>query len=137
MPTLQLVATAVPLLRGSPIRWRTSSAWRLPTHPLVPRTCVDIIQLRDKSLDAAEELAASLMVIGDYEEAAATLEALLAISKTARPQQARRSIIEAGGAQICDQDGAVGYAEVTAAILFHPTYRARTVNNTRTRGGAA
>ncbi|WP_144836241.1 hypothetical protein [Kocuria rosea] len=66
-----------------------------------------------------------------------TLEALLAISKTARPQQARRSIIEAGGAQICDQDGAVGYAEVTAAILVHPTYRARTVNNTRTRGGAA
>lgn len=66
-----------------------------------------------------------------------TLEALLAISKTARPQQVRRSSIEAGDAQICDRDGSVGYAEVTAAILVHPTYRARKVSNTRTRGGAA
>lgn len=54
----------------------------------------------------------------------AALETLLAISKTARPQHVRGYSVDTYGAQICDEDGAIGYAEVTEAILAHPTYRA-------------
>lgn len=65
---------AVALLREAVALWRGPAYADFADREFA---AIEAARLDRARLDAAEELAASLMVIGDYEEAAATLEALL------------------------------------------------------------